>query len=91
MPKMFFVYPDGTKKEVEAPVGLSVLGVYVYKRSADKALAAGKPILMWKVGNTEQGQKAAASHTANLGVPVTAASLVEAMGRIETLDAVAAA
>jgi acyl-CoA synthetase (NDP forming) len=34
---------------------------------ADKALANGKPILMWKVGNTEQGQKAAASHTANLG------------------------
>ncbi len=32
-----------------------------------RALAAGKPILMWKVGNTEQGQKAAASHTANLG------------------------
>ncbi|HUF81851.1 MAG TPA: acetate--CoA ligase family protein [Burkholderiales bacterium] len=32
-----------------------------------QALAAGKPILMWKVGNTEQGQKAAASHTANLG------------------------
>ncbi|MGE5524907.1 MAG: acetate--CoA ligase family protein [Rhodospirillaceae bacterium] len=33
----------------------------------DRALAAGKPILMWKVGNTEQGQRAAASHTANLG------------------------
>ena len=33
----------------------------------NKALAAGKPILMWKVGNTEQGRKAAASHTANLG------------------------
>jgi acetate---CoA ligase (ADP-forming) len=33
----------------------------------DKALLAGKPILMWKVGNTEQGQRAAASHTANLG------------------------
>jgi acyl-CoA synthetase (NDP forming) len=32
-----------------------------------QALAAGKPILMWKVGNTEQGQKAAVSHTANLG------------------------
>ncbi|HSQ02769.1 MAG TPA: acetate--CoA ligase family protein [Burkholderiales bacterium] len=31
------------------------------------ALDAGKPILMWKVGNTEQGQRAAASHTANLG------------------------
>ena len=33
----------------------------------EKALAAGKPILMWKVGNSEHGQKAAASHTANLG------------------------
>ncbi|MES2563171.1 MAG: CoA-binding protein, partial [Pseudomonadota bacterium] len=33
----------------------------------DRALRAGKPILMWKVGNTEQGQRAAASHTANLG------------------------
>ena len=31
------------------------------------ALAAGKPVLIWKVGNTEHGQRAAASHTANLG------------------------
>lgn len=32
-----------------------------------KALAKKKPILAWKVGNTAQGQRAAASHTANLG------------------------
>ncbi len=32
-----------------------------------KALTAKKPILAWKVGNTAQGQQAAASHTANLG------------------------
>jgi acyl-CoA synthetase (NDP forming) len=32
-----------------------------------RALDAGKPVLIWKVGNTEQGQRAAASHTANLG------------------------
>ncbi len=32
-----------------------------------RALAKKKPILAWKVGNTEQGQRAAASHTANLG------------------------
>src|SRR5690606_19628913 len=30
-------------------------------------LAAGKPIMLWKVGNSEEGQRAAASHTANLG------------------------
>ena len=33
----------------------------------NRALAKKKPIFAWKVGNTEQGQKAAASHTANLG------------------------
>jgi acyl-CoA synthetase (NDP forming) len=33
----------------------------------EAALAAGKPILMWKVGNTEHGRKAAVAHTANPG------------------------
>jgi ferredoxin, 2Fe-2S len=27
MPKMTFVYPDGSRKEVEAPIGLSVLEI----------------------------------------------------------------
>ncbi len=31
-----------------------------------RALAVGKPIGVWKVGNTETGRKAAVSHTANL-------------------------
>jgi acyl-CoA synthetase (NDP forming) len=31
-----------------------------------KALAAGKPILLWKGGVTEQGARAAASHTASM-------------------------
>ena len=32
-----------------------------------KALAVGKPYLLWKVGSSEAGARAAASHTANLG------------------------
>ncbi len=32
-----------------------------------RALAAGKPMLIWKVGTSQAGARAAASHTANLG------------------------
>ncbi len=35
-------------------------------RIGQRALEVGKPILVWKVGNTTTGQKAAASHTASL-------------------------
>ncbi len=34
--------------------------------AAERALAAGKPIVVWKAGNTRQGVRAAASHTANM-------------------------
>jgi acetyltransferase len=34
--------------------------------AARRALAAGKPIVAWKAGNTRQGMRAAASHTANM-------------------------
>lgn len=34
--------------------------------AARRALAAGKPIVVWKAGNTRQGMRAAASHTANM-------------------------
>jgi acetate---CoA ligase (ADP-forming) len=36
------------------------------RRVGARALACGKPIVVWKVGNTAQGRKAAVSHTANL-------------------------
>lgn len=34
--------------------------------AARRALAAGKPLVVWKAGNTRQGMLAAASHTANM-------------------------
>ncbi|MFT5174849.1 MAG: acyl-CoA synthetase (NDP forming) [Gammaproteobacteria bacterium] len=34
--------------------------------ACERALAAGKPVVAWKAGNTKQGLKAAASHTANM-------------------------
>jgi acyl-CoA synthetase (NDP forming) len=36
------------------------------RRLGDRALELGKPILVWKVGNTDKGRQAAASHTANV-------------------------
>ena len=32
----------------------------------EHAMAAGKPVLVWKAGNTRQGARAAATHTANM-------------------------
>jgi acetyltransferase len=37
-----------------------------FMAAAQRALAAGKPLIVLKAGNTEQGRKAAESHTANL-------------------------
>ena len=37
------------------------------RETGARALQKKKPIMAWKVGNTEQGQQAARSHTANLG------------------------
>ncbi|MDH3288800.1 MAG: acetate--CoA ligase family protein [Betaproteobacteria bacterium] len=37
-----------------------------FLRAARRALAARKPLVVLKAGNTEQGRRAAASHTANL-------------------------
>lgn len=36
------------------------------RRIGERALVLGKPILVWKVGNSSAGREAAASHTANL-------------------------
>jgi len=37
-----------------------------FKRAAEKALAAGKPVIVAKIGQSEPGRRAVASHTASL-------------------------
>ncbi|MDA8108220.1 MAG: acetate--CoA ligase family protein [Betaproteobacteria bacterium] len=39
------------------------------RRLGQRALGSGKPVLVWKVGNSQLGRRAAASHTANLTAP----------------------
>jgi acyl-CoA synthetase (NDP forming) len=52
-----------------------------------RALAAGKPWLVWKVGNSLAGAKAAASHTANLGgAPALYRAALRQAGAIEVDD-----
>lgn len=52
-----------------------------------RALAAGKPMLMWKVGTSEAGAAAAASHTANLGgTPALYKAAFHQAGIIEVTD-----
>ena len=36
------------------------------RRLGERALTLGKPVLVWKVGNSDRGRQAAASHTANV-------------------------
>lgn len=52
-----------------------------------KALKANKPLLLWKVGNSEAGARAAASHTANLGgAPALYRAAFRQAGIIEVSD-----
>jgi len=56
------------RSEVEAVV-MFVEGVTDGRRliaAGERALALGKPIMVWKVGNTDVGRQAAASHTARM-------------------------
>ena len=53
---------------------VTAIGAYVeglgdvkgFRRLARRAREAGKPVLLWKVGTSPAGARAAAAHTANL-------------------------
>lgn len=78
-----------------ADAGTRVIACYVEglrdaRRLVDlgrRALVAGKPLLMWKVGNSEAGASAAASHTANLGgAPMLYRAAFTQAGILEVTD-----
>jgi acyl-CoA synthetase (NDP forming) len=58
-----------------------------FKRVAEKALKAGKPLIVGKIGQSEPGRRAVMSHTAALAGAATAYSAVfERYGVIEARD-----
>jgi acetate---CoA ligase (ADP-forming) len=58
-----------------------------FRRVAEKALRAGKPIIVNKIGQSDAGARAAASHTAALaGAPAAYRAMFERYGLIEGRD-----
>ena len=58
-----------------------------FRRVAEKALRAGKPIIVNKIGQSDAGARAAASHTAALaGAPAAYRAMFERYGLIEGCD-----
>jgi len=58
-----------------------------FKRVAEKALKAGKPLIVGKIGQTEPGRRAVASHTAVLaGSPAAYRAVFERYGLVEGRD-----
>jgi acyl-CoA synthetase (NDP forming) len=58
-----------------------------FKRAAEKALRLGKPIIVSKIGQSEAGSRAVASHTAALaGSAASYRAMFEHYGMIETHD-----
>jgi len=58
-----------------------------FRRVAEKALRAGKPIIVSKIGQSDAGARAAASHTAALaGAPAAYRAMFERYGLIEGRD-----
>jgi acetate---CoA ligase (ADP-forming) len=61
----YFLKDEGTRAIAGYVEGFKDAGRLV--ELGRRALRVGKPIIVWKVGTSEAGAKAAASHTANLG------------------------
>lgn len=65
-PELIEAYVDDGETRVILAYLEGVTDGHALMRAARRALAARKPLVVLKAGNTEQGRRAAASHTANL-------------------------
>lgn len=65
-PEWIDAYVDDAETKIILAYLEGVSDGRAFMRAARRALAANKPIVLIKAGNTEQGRRAAASHTANL-------------------------
>lgn len=65
-PELIEAYADDGETRVILAYLEGVTDGHALMRAARRALAARKPLVVLKAGNTEQGKRAAASHTANL-------------------------
>ena len=66
MPELIDHYVDDPGTKVILAYIEGVADGRAFITALQRALAAGKPVVIWKGGKTGQGAKAAASHTANL-------------------------
>jgi acyl-CoA synthetase (NDP forming) len=65
----------------------SIRNAQTFRRAAAKALAAGKPIVVAKIGESESGRRAAASHTAALaGTGASYRAMFRRFGLVEGSD-----
>ncbi len=65
-PDLIDAYVDDPETRVILLYLEGVADARAFMAAARRALAAGKPIIAWKAGNTRQGVRAAASHTSNM-------------------------
>lgn len=66
MPELIDAYAEDDQTQVILAYMEGVADGRAFMAAARKALAAGKPVIVLKAGNSRQGRVAAASHTANL-------------------------
>lgn len=65
-PELIEAFADDTETKVILCYAEGIADGRKLMAAARRAKAAGKPVILWKAGNSEQGAKAAASHTANM-------------------------